>query len=130
MKNKEMTREEWVKLVEKRLAMCYIKPTRLKHESGFRCFELGYCTIGNDNKVDKKFVLSNWSDHMHTDFMQLLGWGVVPLNMDLTLDGHIRIWGSEKHIVKWEGEGMVVSSVALTTKELQQRKTKEFKKMK
>lgn len=33
---------------------CYIKPTRCKHNSsGFRCFEVGYCKIGVDNKAEK-----------------------------------------------------------------------------
>ena len=35
----------------------YIKPTRHKHESGFYCFEVGYCQVGERADIKHKIVL-------------------------------------------------------------------------
>lgn len=109
--NNEIT--EWEKLVGDRKAVCYIKPTRLKHESGYRLFEVGYCEYGTGERIGKKKVLSH-SDHIHTDFMGLLSFDrTVNINMDLTVDGYIRIWGSENKVVVWDRYPM--SSAELKT---------------
>lgn len=116
MKNKERKIQEWLELVATRKASCYIKPTRFKHESGFRTFEVGYCILDGKNKVAEKIVLRNGSDHIHTDFMGLVYPDrAMPINMDLTNDGYIRIWGSEKKVVVWEA--MPMSSAELTLRE-------------
>lgn len=116
MEKRDIEQKRWETLVEARKAMCYIKPTRYIHDSGFRTFEVGYCTPGKKNNIDKKLVLRVGSDHIHTDYMALIdgkrGFGI---NMDLTLDGYIRIWGSERQCVVWES--MPMSSAELTLKE-------------
>lgn len=115
-----MKQEDFIEKVKERKATCYIKPTRHKHESGFRTFEVGYCILGDNNKVKEKIVLQDGSDHIHTDFMGLIcPLRAVPLNMDLTLDGYIRIWGNEKHVVVWEK--MPMSSAELTLIENQKK---------
>ena len=91
----------------------YIKPTRNKHDSGFRCFEVGYILkMSKDNKVLKKQVLGRYSDHIHQDYMMLLG-EVKPfcLNMDLTMDGYIRFFVYDRGLV-WAHE-MGLSSMEL-----------------
>lgn len=107
--------ERWEKRVQERRASCYIKPTRLKHDSGFRQIEVGYCTINGKNKVQKNIILSH-SDHVHSDFMGLVDpKRAFCINMDLTIDGYIRIWGSETQCVIWDKWPM--SSAELTLME-------------
>lgn len=71
---------------------CYIKPNRHVHSSGFRCFEVGYCTIDGHKKVVKKVVLGEHSDAIHL-------YDIMPdsprlnINLDVTKDGHIRLFG-------------------------------------
>lgn len=116
MSQTDLKIQDWLELVATRKASCYIKPTRFKHESGFRTFEVGYCILNGKNSVEKKLVLRNGSDHIHTDFMGLVTPArMVPINMDLTNDGYIRIWGSENKVVVWEA--MPMSSAELTLRE-------------
>jgi len=100
---------KWKKLLKERKANCYIKPNRHIHDSGFRCFETGYLTLSPENRVKKKIILGEYSDHI---------WISIPLsdignlNMDLTLDGHIRIW-STLNVIWWGGTNFNVSSAML-----------------
>jgi len=96
----------------------YIKPTRNKHESGFRCFEVGYIDeIDDKNKVTKKRVLGTGSDHIFQDYMMLIGeTKPFSLNMDLTMDGYIRFFiHDDKRILVWDCDsyGHAFSSVGL-----------------
>lgn len=92
--------KDWKQLLKDRKAFCYIKPNRHIHESGFRCFEVGYCTV-KDNRVDEKLILSKYSDHFwhHKDWLK----GEPPLefSMDILLDGYIRLFDNMK-ILTWE----------------------------
>lgn len=90
-------------------SMLYIKPLRRKHESGFRIMEVGY--IGFDST--KREVLGECSDNIHTDFKQLYSDLKIPINMDCTMDGYIRMWGSEKHELYWKYP--IMSSAEITT---------------
>jgi hypothetical protein len=95
----------------------YIKPTRYKHDSGFRCFEVGYILkMSDDNKVIKKKVLGCNSDHIHQDYIQVLidRNPVYALNMDLTMDGYIRFF-SHGHQLEWNFP-MGLSSMGLKAK--------------
>lgn len=42
----------------------YIKPTRHKHESGFYCFEVGYCTVGEGKMIQKIQIGGIPPDHI------------------------------------------------------------------
>lgn len=100
MRDKELeNKNKWEKLLKDRKAFCYIKPNRYIHESGFRCFEVGYCTV-KDGKVDEKLILSKRSDHFwhHKDFLN----GSAPLefSMDILRDGYMRIF--DRKILTWE----------------------------
>lgn len=98
----------------------YIKPTRHVHDSGWRTFEVGYILEMKDNKVSKKEVLGEYSDHIFQDYMMLVG-ETKPfcLNMDLTLDGYIRFFIHENNkILCWDSHGMAFSSMGLVVKDL------------
>lgn len=99
---------------------CYIKPTRYRHDSGYRTFEVGYVLEMKDRKVEKKKVLGQYSDHIYTDFFAgIQNGGKQPfgINMDLTLDGYIRIW-SHAGDLEWEnGFDNIFSSAQLNLKE-------------
>lgn len=90
----------------------YIKPTRYKHDSGFRCFEVGYCDIDkNGNATDIK-VLGRCSDHIWlVDHFNLKK----DLNLDLTMNGYIRIYqiGNRKSMLKWDLENFAISTMRL-----------------
>ena len=91
IKEIEWSDKEISKGLEDNSITTYIKPLRGIHESGFRVFEVGYCSIKN-NRVDKKMIMGSFSDHIWINHLD----GVVDyfnLNMDLTLDGYIRLWG-------------------------------------
>ena len=81
-------------------AYCYIKPTRHKHESGFKCFEVGYLIINRQNRVEDKLVLGTYSDRiqLYEDFNNNL-----QPNLDLTLDGYIRIYSTTWGENYWRG---------------------------
>lgn len=82
----------------------YIKPTRHVHDSGYRTFEVGYYTIGEDKRAAKIEVIGEYSDHIFTDYMVLVGKNKpFSLNMDLTLDGYIRLWSYQGDLV-WDSE--------------------------
>ena len=85
------TKKDWIKLLRENKAYCYIKPTRHKHESGFKCFEVGYLIINRQNRVEDKLVLGTYSDRiqLYEDFNNNL-----QPNLDLTLDGYIRIYST------------------------------------
>jgi len=96
----------------------YIKPTRFVHDSGFRCFEVGYILkMSNKNTVEEKQVLGTGSDHIYQDYMMLIG-ETKPfcLNMDLTKDGYIRFF-SHKEELCWDSDNGF-SSMGLTVKNL------------
>ncbi len=95
-------------------ANCYCKPTKYVHDSGFRCFEIGYCELGGNNKVLDKLVLGQCSDHLwFTDVLRNLD----SLNMDLTKDGYIRFF-SHKNIFTWDNSfNFVVSTASLEVME-------------
>lgn len=105
------TKEEWLNLLKEQKAFCYIKPNRYKHESGFRCFEVGYLTMGDDRKMEDKLVLNCYSDHI-----QLYQYFDVKLepNLDLMLDGYIRIFNiGSKDNYWWGNMDFVMSSAQI-----------------
>lgn len=97
----------------------YIKPTRYKHDSGYRTFEVGYILEMNpNNTVKEKRVLGQHSDHIYTDYAQLYN-GERPwsINMDLTMDGYIRFF-SHQGKLKWDMDDWATSSMGLELYEL------------
>jgi hypothetical protein len=105
--------EKWLPLLKEKKANLYFKPTRRVHDSGWRIFEVGYCTV-NKGRIEEKLVLGECSDHIYTDYMVLVG-EKKPfcINMDLMLDGYIRIW-SRDCILTWDNTfDWVVSSAAI-----------------
>ena len=106
---------DWIELLKTNRAYCYIKPNRYVHESGFRCFEVGYCTVGEDNKVKEKLVLNKVSDHIQLynyNFKPTFHSDLMP-NLDILLDGYIRIYPMDKTIYWWGSIDFVVSSAQL-----------------
>jgi len=81
----------------------YIKPTRLKHDSGYRCFEIGYCDLDQKTKRAVNIeVLGTCTDHV---WLQNALEHIKDLNLDLTTNGYIRIYGLNPNIIfKWEYE--------------------------
>ena len=70
----------------------YIKPTRLRHESGFRCFEVGYCWRENDGKFHSR-TIGIRSDHIWIRAFDFLGdLPIDSVNIDLTPEGYIRFF--------------------------------------
>lgn len=73
---------------------CYIKPTTRAHESGFRCFEIGY-GVFNGGKIVKKVILSNYSDvvHLYDLFIRGAAFGSERFcpRLDLMAGGYIRL---------------------------------------
>lgn len=108
-------KDKWKKLLKEGKAFCYIKPNRYVHDSGYRCFEVGYLTLKDDGKrSDEKLVLSTGSDHFwhHRGFLE----NTPPLefSMDILLDGYIRLFPVEDKIFTWENSyNWVVSSFSL-----------------
>lgn len=91
MKDKEKIKnlQEWISKVEAEEAFCYIKPTKNVHESGFGCFEVGYLEMNHNSPTVKNHIT------LGRDTDLVLGYPIpeIPIRMDLTLDGYIRIFG-------------------------------------
>lgn len=108
------TTVDWLKELKSRNAYAYIKPNRYVHDSGFRCFEVGYC-ITEKARVKDKLVLGRGSDHiwLHNYLVKQMGKSEIQdLNMDLTLDGYIRLF-SHLDVLWWGSLDWVVSSAEL-----------------
>lgn len=75
----------------------YIKPTRRIHDSGFRCFEVGY--IIQEDGEERPEILGNGTDHVHTDFMALIEGPRFGINIDLDRKGYIRFFSHEGDLV-------------------------------
>ena len=88
----------------------YIKPIRKTHHNGFRLFEIGYCKLDETNKVSQKMVLGQQTNHIL--FYDFPCDKSIYLNMDLTVDGYIRIWIAEPHTMFWEKFGNRIFSLA------------------
>lgn len=72
----------------------YIKPTRFKHDSGYRCFEVGYCSVDDKNNAVNIEVLGNSTDHIWS-YKCLLREAIPEAStwsMDLLNNGYIRIF--------------------------------------
>jgi len=99
------------------MKIAYIKPNKNIHDSGFRCFEVGYILeMKDNNRVTRKQVLGKYTDHINQDYGILTGEGKkYTINMDMTVDGCIRIWthGAE---LEWEHD-MALSTATLVVKE-------------
>lgn len=68
----------------------YIKPTKYVHDSGYRCFEIGYCST-RDKNVSEKMVL-DYGDVVQ--FHNLLDENIkFCIKMDLTKNGYVRMLG-------------------------------------
>ena len=113
------SKQQWYEELLNLKAFCYIKPNRYKHGSGFRCFEVGYLTVGDNNKMKEKLVLNKYSDHIQLynyNFEKVKGEMISDLlpNLDLLLDGYIRIYkiGSDENYW-WGNLDFVVSSAQL-----------------
>lgn len=104
--------KKWEKKIEEGDAQCYIKPTMRTHDSGYRCFEVGYCVVKNARVVDK-LVLGNGSDHIWYNSLFKTS-RQLDINMDLTLDGYIRIF-SHSGTFRWEHD-VALSSATLEGK--------------
>jgi hypothetical protein len=97
----------------------YIKPTRYVHDSGYRCFETGYCEIGGRSEAINIEPLGRCTDHLWlADFSRILGGRqrIRDINMDLTRNGYIRIFSNTEGMkLRWEGS----QSYALSTMRLE-----------
>lgn len=98
----------------------YIKPTSRVHGSGFRMFEVGYMTIGDNNKLKEKLVLYTGADHIHTMFEDMIRGNSIWINMDLTRDGYIRIWGTSKQTLVWEKYPMSSSGIEVLPRDVEE----------
>ena len=77
----------------------YFKPTRYKHNSGFRCFEIGYCEVGNNCEAIKIEVLGKCSDHL---WLSRLYHQITDISLDLTTNGYIRIYSMGGKQLVWD----------------------------
>ena len=106
----EIVKNQWFELLEQQKAFCYFRPTRRKHDSGFRCLEIGYCTMveGGRAKVKNKIVLSHGSDVIDSN-----RWNREKrtIKIDLTMDGYFRIFSDEP--IWWGSLDFVVFSTYL-----------------
>lgn len=93
----------------------YIKPTRYKHSSGYRTFEVGYCDIDSKNNAVDIEVLGNGADHIFQDYMMLVGGEPFCLNMDLTVNGYIRffVFDQPEWELDWDYHGFASSDMGL-----------------
>ena len=91
--------KDWLKLVEEGEAYSYIKKNRLKHDSGYGCFEVGYMTIDENAKMQNKFIVGNYTDHIWFN-KTLKDLNIEIINIDVTLDGYIRFHSRER--IKWD----------------------------
>ena len=108
-------KEKWSKLLKDRKAFCYMKTNMYRHESGYRCFEVGYCTLKDDGRrVDEKLVLSEHSDHFWHKEKIISEKQILSFSMDILLDGYIRLFNNQKTILTWENSyNFLVSSFSL-----------------
>lgn len=108
------TESEWIQLLKDKKAECYIKPRKGKyvHDSGFGVFEVGYLILDHEtNKVKEKRCIGKYSDHFFNLYTQNVDTlGVREFNMDLTLDGYIRLWSTDP---TWWGGFYALSSINL-----------------
>lgn len=96
---------------------CYIKPTNLVHSSKFRIFEVGYCIIGEDNRVSKKVIVARRSDaiHVYGYLAKMPQHNEIDLHMDLTKDGYIRLFSYDSGL-SWQSP--VMSDAILSTESI------------
>lgn len=96
----------WREAVRSRKVVPYFKPTRRKHESGYRIVEIGYITVSGDRKQ----VIGECSDHI--SWMEGLtepGRRQPSINIDVDDGGHIRIYSG----FKWQDDDYALSSALL-----------------
>lgn len=106
--------KDWKELLKQLDAWCYIKPTMFRHDSGYRTFEVGYCTLTKDGMrtADKK-VLSEHSDHFWHTGRILENKPPIEFSMDILLDGYIRCFSS-REILTWDNKyDWITSSFSL-----------------
>ena len=98
----------------------YIKPNRHVHDSGYRCFEVGYILeMTEDRKVKEKQVLGEYSDHIYQDYMMLVGESKpFSINIDLTTDGYLRFFSHGKTLA-WDYESGLSSMGLKVIKEIE-----------
>ena len=109
----KITRSYWTKALLERKAYPYIKPNRHIHDSGWRCFEVGYLVLDNNSRVKNKLVLSEYTDHVQPiDFSDITNGKASMVNIDLTRDGYIRFHYHEP--IWWGGMEYAYSSAILS----------------
>lgn len=94
----------------------YIKPTRYRHSSGFRTFEVGYCDIDDKYNAVDITVLGSTTDHVFQDYMmQTSNQKPWCLNMDLTRNGYIRLYvlGDRRKQLQWKYDSFATSGMEL-----------------
>ena len=109
-------KEKWLELIRSGDAWCYIKPNRHVHESGYMCFEVGYLTRDKArNRTNDKLVLNTYADHIDLGSMEMLrGRKPMSVNMDVLLDGYIRLWVRDETPIWWGSVDWTTSSSSLT----------------
>lgn len=102
----------------------YIKPTRYKHDSGYRTFEVGYCDCEKAKAVNIE-VLGQFSDHIwiygsiieaYKGLDHCKNYKIPKsVSMDLTTNGYIRFYIMDENNcrLKWENDKCIVSSATL-----------------
>lgn len=104
---REQELKKWIELLRKNEAHCYFKKNKRKHDSGYGCFEVGYMTE-RGCKMKEKLIIRNGTDHIWiNDLSKKIN--NFDLNLDVTLDGYVRIFSHTKKI-KWE-DGFAYSSM-------------------
>lgn len=97
-----MNEEQWERKLLEREAWCYFKPNKRIHDSGYRCFEIGYCTLSKDGRrIKDKKILNQYCDHIWNLNFQNKEISYTPINLDVLLDGYIRVFDS--HNTLWWG---------------------------
>lgn len=81
----------------------FFKPNRLRHNSGYRCFDIGYIENLDGNKSGKKIHISRRTDHITVRNIEKFS-----LNFDVLDGGEIRFFNG----YRWQGD-MSLSSMTI-----------------
>lgn len=105
---------------EQELWYPYFRATPEVHDgSGFYCFEVGYCQVGENAEIKNKAELSHGFITDHIAIWNLLGKDkdesfINSLSIDCLKDGYIRIFNAQ-HGLHWEPYPQVRDAHAVAT---------------
>lgn len=99
----------------------YFKVTRRHHDSGFRCFEVGYCKVPYGQRATHKVVVGYVVDHIATAY-----YGLTPFQVDIdaTTNGYCRVFRADRDLfwyVPGFSDAFITDDPQVTLEELERR---------